>query len=406
MTAGQSIAAAIDAPQTPTTQASPSTSPEHGPVTPLPFTPQPPPTSSPPTPPTGIPALYIDNLAREFGLGDRDRMKLRGLLQVCGNAGLRPGELLAQLYILAVILSEAAERHRAAQDNTFGGDLRVMTNIRGITQDVIHEATRTVFSTMHADVLVILKERKKQLDLDNIFGVPIRENKLTSVLKRACSSVRNAFRQDIRDSIDPASFVELDKFTYALASKYKLGGVAGELSDLFSIHAAAVLLNGTAQRRFAFDNPDLLWNDEADGKDDTETSSEPPPKKRKTATKQSGRVAAGADFWGKVDAHFKTQVAMRGRNFKDARWKPYIDRILADDASKFAGMVPGAPVRVLSLEEPSASTGASFGGGGLQYGETLMADFQVGASAFPSGAMFGAGGVGSWGASFNGMAGQ
>jgi hypothetical protein len=43
-----------------------------------------------------------------------------------------------------------------------------------------------------------LKEKKQLLDLDNVFGVPIREKKLSSELKRTCSSVRNAFRQDVR----------------------------------------------------------------------------------------------------------------------------------------------------------------------------------------------------------------
>ncbi|KAK6981298.1 hypothetical protein R3P38DRAFT_3463884 [Favolaschia claudopus] len=343
------------------------------------------------------PLLYLDNLAREFGLGDRDRMKLRGFLQVCGNTGLRPGELLGQLYMLAVVLSEAAERRRAAQENVFGGDLRAMmrdlqirlddsfsltttqkANVRGITQDVIHEATRTAFSAMHVDVLVILKDRKQYLDLDNIFGVPVREKKLMSALKRACSSVRNAYRQDIRDSIDPASFVPLDKITYTLASKYKLGG-----------------------RRFAFDSPDLLWTDEADGEDDSE-SSNPPAKKRKTTTKQGGRIAAGADFWGKVDAHFKDQVALRGRNFKDARWKPYIDRILADDASKFAGIVPGAPVSSLSLESSPGAPDASFGGALAQYGTTP----EYTTFGFTNGVGFDIGSVGAWGNSFSGIVGQ
>ncbi|KAK7006458.1 hypothetical protein R3P38DRAFT_3602654 [Favolaschia claudopus] len=411
----------MDAPQTPTTHSSPSTSPEQGHVTPSPFAPQPqpPPTSqmgplpTSLTPPTAVPALYLDNLAREFGLGDRDRMKLRGFLQVCGNTGLRPGDLLGQLYMLAVVLSEAAERRRAAQENIFGGDLRAMmrdlqirlddsfsltttqkANVRGITQDVIHEATRTTFSAMHVDVLVILKDRKQYLDLDNIFGVPVREKKLMSALKRACSSVRNAYRQDIRDSIDPASFVPLDKITYTLASKYKLGGVGGELSDLFSIHAALL-------RRFAFDNPDLLWTDEADGEDDSE-SSHPPAKKRKTTAKQGGRIAAGADFWGKVDIHFKDQVALRGRNFKDARWKPYIDQILADDASKFAGIVPGAPVTSLPLEGSPGAPDSSFGGALAQYGTTT--DYTT--FAFTNGVGFDSGGVGAWGNSFNGIVGQ
>jgi hypothetical protein len=45
----------------------------------------------------------------------------------------------------------------------------------------------------------------------------------------------------IRDSIDPATFIQLDKFVYSLATKYKLGGVDGELSDIFTIHAVLLV---------------------------------------------------------------------------------------------------------------------------------------------------------------------
>ncbi|KAJ7653775.1 hypothetical protein B0H17DRAFT_849854, partial [Mycena rosella] len=74
-----------------------------------------------------------------------------------------------------------------------------------------------------------------------IFGVPVREQKLMSVLRRTCSVVRNTFREDIRDSINPGDFTPLDRFTYAMASKYKLGGAVGDLSDLFSTHAALLV---------------------------------------------------------------------------------------------------------------------------------------------------------------------
>ncbi|KAF8136039.1 hypothetical protein K438DRAFT_1468719, partial [Mycena galopus ATCC 62051] len=167
--------------------------------------------------------------------------------------------LASRLYMTAIMLSEAAERRRLEEANTFSGDLRAMMrdikirldegfaltteqkrNIRGIAQDMIHESGRTVFFTMHVDVLATLKDQKLHLDLDNVFGVPVREKKLVSMLKRVCSSVRNAFRQDIRDSIDPNDFVSLDKFTFSIANKYKLGG-PGNLSDLFTIHAALLV---------------------------------------------------------------------------------------------------------------------------------------------------------------------
>ncbi|KAJ7844240.1 hypothetical protein B0H14DRAFT_3868397 [Mycena olivaceomarginata] len=211
-----------------------------------------------------IPPLYIDNLAREFGLGDRDRMKLRGLVQVVTafGGGLSLENVAAHLYTVAIILSEAAERRRLEQENTFTGDLRTMMRDLQIRLDEGF--------TLTVNQRVILTNKKEGLDLDNIFGVPVREKKLMATVRKGCSSVRNALRQEIRDSIDPAKFVTLDKFVYNLASKYKLGGVVGELSDTYNIHA--VLL-----RRFAFDHPELLWTDEPVEDEDSES----PPKKRK-----------------------------------------------------------------------------------------------------------------------------
>jgi len=102
-----------------------------------------------------------------------------------------------------------------------------------------------------------LKTKMLLLDLDNVFGIPVREKKLVATLKKTCSSVRNAFREDvsgitescalvysfwqIRDSIDPADFVSLERFTYAMASKYKLGGPVADLSDLYTVHAALLV---------------------------------------------------------------------------------------------------------------------------------------------------------------------
>ncbi|KAJ6474052.1 hypothetical protein C8R47DRAFT_1294448 [Mycena vitilis] len=390
--------ASLGTPSTPT--ATPATV-THMPSTHHHTSPSPPPHS--PAPPV-IPPLYIDNLAREFGLGDRDRMKLRNFVQVVTGASgaLSQATVAAHLYMLAVILSEAAERRRQEQEKSFVGDLRAMmrdlqirlddgftlttnqkANIRGITQDVIHESTRIVFVTLHVDVLVVLKSKAQLLDLDNIFGVPVREKKLGSALRRACSSVRNAFRQDIRDSIDPATFLPLEKFVYTLASKYKLGGVVGELSDLFTIHAALL-------RRFAFDHSMLLWIDEDE--DDPESSPERPRKKRKVAPKQGGRIAVGHDFWGKADSHFQDEVAKRGRSFKDARWKPYIDQILADDKSKFAGMTPGVPVSALMLEDP-VMPDASTGGLTIGLGQSSSGDVPP--------FVFETGGVGSWASNFS-----
>ncbi|KAJ6537258.1 hypothetical protein DFH09DRAFT_1283641 [Mycena vulgaris] len=353
-----------------------------------------------------IPPLYVDNLAKEFGLGEPDLRKLRGLVQVVTVTGgtITQSDLASRLYMTAIILSEAAERRRQEQQNAFP-DLRAMMrdlkihlddsfaltsdqkrNIRGIAQDTIHEATRTAFFTMHVDVLSTLKATAQKLDLDNIFGVPVREKKLVSTLKRTCSSVRNAFRQDIRDSIEPGDFVTLDKFTYAMASKYKLGGGVGELSELFT-------------RRFAFDHPALLGIDEVvdEADDDTSEGATPSPAKRKrTAAKKGGRIPKGQDFWSKTDAYLKEEVGKRGRNFTDPRWKVYIDQIIADDKSKFRGMTPGVPVSALMVHDPANGNGNA-GAGVVANTSTGMtpAPFTFGSGEF--GAFSGFGGAEAWG---------
>ncbi|KAJ6543256.1 hypothetical protein DFH09DRAFT_1322255 [Mycena vulgaris] len=340
-----------------------------------------------------IPPLYVDNLAKEFGLGEPDLRKLRGLVQVVTVTGgtITQSDLASRLYMTAIILSEAAERRRQEQQNAFP-DLRAMMrdlkirlgdgfaltsnqkrNIRGIAQDTIHEATRTAFFTMHVDVLSTLKATAQKLDLDNIFGVPVREKKLVSTLKKTCSSVRNAFRQDIRDSIEPGDFVTLDKFTYAMASKYKLGGGVGELSELFTVHAALL-------RRFAFDHPALLGIDKVvdEADDATSEGATPSPAKRKrTAAKKGGRIPKGQDFW-------------------NPRWKVYIDQIIADDKSKFRGMTPGVPVSALMVHDPANGNGNA-GAGVVANTSTGMtpAPFTFGSGEF--GAFGGFGGAEAWG---------
>ncbi|KAJ6587691.1 hypothetical protein DFH09DRAFT_1027633 [Mycena vulgaris] len=380
-----------------------------------------------------IPPLYVDNLAKEFGLGEPDLRKLRGLVQVRSiysavvlfsqcffqvvtvtGGTITQSDLASRLYMTAIILSEAAERRRQEQQNAFP-DLRAMMrdlkirlddgfaltsdqkrNIRGIAQDTIHEATRTAFFMMHVDVLSTLKATAQKLDLDNIFGVPVREKKLVSTLKKTCSSVRNAFRQDVRSLTlalaPPGDFVTLDKFTYAMASKCKLGGGVGELSELFTVHAALL-------RRFAFDHPALLGIDEVvdEADDDTSEGATPSPAKRKrTAAKKGGRIPKGQDFWSKTDAYLKEEVGKRGRNFTDPRWKVYIDQIIADDKSKFRGMTPGVPVSALMVHDPANGNGNA-GAGVIANTSTGMtpAPFTFGSGEF--GAFGGFGGAEAWG---------
>ncbi|KAJ7246702.1 hypothetical protein C8J57DRAFT_1523407 [Mycena rebaudengoi] len=323
-----------------------------------------------------IPPLFIDSLAKEFGLAERELKRLRGLVQVvsCAGGSISQAELVGQLYTTAIVMSEAAERRRLAEeaggvpdlkglfndlkirlDDTFTLTRVQKVNVRCVCQDTIYEATRTVFSTMHIDVLASLERQKVVLQLDNIFGVPVRVKMLNAFVKTTSSSVRNAWRQDIRDSIEPTSYTPLETFVFQSATKYKNGGPGEQLSDLFTIHAALL-------RRFAYDNPMLLGKEEAEDENENENDEDlavPSKKKRKRA---GGRIPKGKDFWSQVDAYFNKEVESRGRNFTEPRWKEYVKQIIADDKQEFLGLAPGIPVASLVLGGPTVPVTPDNGG--------------------------------------------
>ena len=46
-----------------------------------------------------------------------------------------------------------------------------------------------------------IREHHTAMGLSNVIGNPARERVLASTLKKTCSSVRNAFRQDVRSML-------------------------------------------------------------------------------------------------------------------------------------------------------------------------------------------------------------
>ncbi|KAJ7290656.1 hypothetical protein C8J57DRAFT_1213294 [Mycena rebaudengoi] len=273
-----------------------------------------------------IPPLFIDSLAKEFGLAERELKRLRGLVQVvsCAGGSISQAELVGQLYTTAIVMSEAAERCRLTEEAGGVPDLKGLFNdfkirlddtftLTQVQKDTIYEATRTVFSTLHIDVLASLERQKVVLQLDNVFGVPARSKMLNAFVKTMSSSVRNA-------CIEPTSYTPLETFVFQSATKYKNGGPGEQLSDLFTIHA-------TLLRRFAYDNPTLLSNEETEDENENENDEDlaaPSKKKRKRA---GGRIPKGKDFWSQVDAYFNKEVESR----------------------EFLGLAPGIPVASLVL---------------------------------------------------------
>ncbi|KAK7015950.1 hypothetical protein R3P38DRAFT_3203652 [Favolaschia claudopus] len=356
----------------------------------------------PPTP-VVIKPLFIDTLARDMKLEDSQTECLHEFVALGSTGGgLSQADLVTRLYMLAVQFSDMAERRRIAAAETptdFTGlwkDLKIRLsgnftftkdqekNIRGVVRDVIIEPSRTVYSTMHHDVLDILKKRTEALSLDNVFGVPAREQ--------------------IVASIQPKSWLSLAQFTYDCVQKYKSGGVPADIPSSYSAHLALL-------RRFAFDNPDLASapasapastptvSDNEDDQDParpskrtrTDNSENDPdaaqPRKRarvpagKGKNKpRGGRIAAGEDFWGRVDEFFRKEVEDRGTNLTGPKWKPlvrYIDKLVVDDNAQFRGQTPGraveGPAQAVGMHlAPTPRVGGSSSSSGIARLQNLL----------------------------------
>jgi len=90
---------------------------------------------------------------------------------------------------------------------------------------MIYQPTRTNFITMNVDLMVCrviyrvrndhelsdsqqkhIRENHTSMGLSNVIGNPSREKTLASALKKTCSSVRNAFRQDVSQVSHESSY--------------------------------------------------------------------------------------------------------------------------------------------------------------------------------------------------------
>ncbi|KAH9945636.1 hypothetical protein B0H21DRAFT_693888, partial [Amylocystis lapponica] len=168
--------------------------------------------------------------------------------------------LATRTYHLAVVFHGIAERRRQDAkangienvaevfndlkirlDDTFNFTSEQRGNIRGVAQDAIFQADRTAFIAMHWDVERMCREQQNDLKLTNIYGSPVREKVLMAFIKRTCSSVRNSFRQDIRNSIVGETRCTLAEFSYESAVKYKRGGPGEKVEAGFTIHNALLV---------------------------------------------------------------------------------------------------------------------------------------------------------------------
>ncbi|KAJ3737979.1 hypothetical protein EV360DRAFT_58548, partial [Lentinula raphanica] len=126
-------------------------------------------------------------------------------------------------------------------EDTFDVTNEQRTTIRCVAQDIIFQKNRTSFCQLFVEVMGALRRDKVTLKMTNIFDLPGREKRLQSVVKKITSSVRNAFRQDIRDSITGNETKSLKTFTFGAAVKYKRGGPGENADPVLAIHNAILV---------------------------------------------------------------------------------------------------------------------------------------------------------------------
>ncbi|KAH9948702.1 hypothetical protein B0H21DRAFT_890351 [Amylocystis lapponica] len=339
---------------------------------------------SPPSsvPPAILSPAFVDTLAQDYNLEPQQRANLHAFVQLGSiGGGLSQADLATRTYTLAVMFHQIAEQHRRdAKENlanlaqlfndlkirleesfTFTGEQRA--NIRRMTQDAVYQADRTAFIAMHLDVERMCREHQTNLKLTNVYGNPAREKQLMALIKKTCSSVRNAFRQDIRDSILGDNRRTLTEFSYDSALKYKRGGPGEQLDLGFVVHNAIL-------RRFGLEHTDLIGVQEAEDSDINEDgdSDEAPKKKRKR--RAGGRITKGEDFWSRVDAFFVKEVAARGKRLTGSQWKPYVEESIARDDARSAACSFSAGRGCSPTVPGGAGTSSRLAGGLSVLGQT------------------------------------
>ncbi|KAG2124002.1 hypothetical protein DEU56DRAFT_983680 [Suillus clintonianus] len=298
-------------------------------------------------------ALFVDTLANQFGLGDAEqdlRKNLHGFAKL--GHGLSKSDLATRTYLLGSIFCILKEQRMIAASHqstqTLLADLQIRleatfslspeqrTNIRIVGCDLIFDPNRITFMTLHFDVADHLREDREAFKLTNIYGNPARERFLTIYIKCQCSSIRNSFRELLRDSVIGDNTSTLSDFIYDSSNRFRRAGGNSDLG-----HATRARL--AILRRFAYENPHLL--DRAEEEDESPTTpsaedngedspiGEPAKKKRKRG--QGGRIVKGEDFWSKVEMWFEARQKQWGDSWGTTGWSSYINQTIELDTHRY-----------------------------------------------------------------------
>ncbi|KAK7464373.1 hypothetical protein VKT23_006540 [Stygiomarasmius scandens] len=327
-----------------------------------------------------ITPLIVDTVAKDFQLEEWQRSILQNFVQLSTvGLGLQQADVLMRLYHLAlqfhlfnrrfegdenanslkamladlkirlvtsfVLTSDQSVSMQPLYQITMDRHFDIQKTIRLIAQELLYNPMRTCYREMDKDVFDYISERQKAMRFENIFGDPAREKVLEKEIARTCSSVRNGFRQHIRDSVENKT--TLVNFTYAMNKIYCRAG-----GEKFS--SQTLLLRNAILRRFIWDNPHSVWKQESvkdiassttsNGNEDDSAQpagsflldeEEPSKKRRKLPEKTGGRIPKGKDFWSLVDKFYDEKKKEFGKKITDPNWKSYVDGVLKFDEAGF-----------------------------------------------------------------------
>ncbi|KAI9428350.1 hypothetical protein H4582DRAFT_2092518 [Lactarius indigo] len=330
--------------------------------------------------PSEVSPSYIEAVAKSMGFSVTDEEYRNSLHSIPKIAvGMPRGHMQLHIYQTALLftilkecrsLADTCRTDRAMMadlhirlEGTFNLSQEQRMNIRLVSGEVLLDANRVRYTRMNIDVEVKLQERQKELHLFNVFGNLSWQRLLMTTIRRTCSSLRNAYREMLRDSVIGSNTQTLDDFVCNVTNRF-LATWSGRHTLGHPIIAHIALL-----RRFALENPQLLDrvgedkdkdndNQTNQGDDtsrstssavdgDTGVGSRPssamsigPPRGKKC--KRTGTPGTptppqqkGNDFWSMVDKWFTAHIQKLGTPWSSPGWTRYIEETIERDRSRF-----------------------------------------------------------------------
>ncbi|KAH6876647.1 hypothetical protein BKA70DRAFT_1276991 [Coprinopsis sp. MPI-PUGE-AT-0042] len=211
--------------------------------------------------------------------------------------------------------------------SSFAVTPEIVKTIRIVAIQLMLEPTRTCWKELDHDTEVELGRNKDSYNIREIFEHPAWLKELRRVIRSSVASVRNKFREQLRDSLFGSKKSSANAFVLGTARRYhrKVGGPKDELPYFWQ----AIIL-----RKIALDNRAVL--NRADDDEEAETPSPPGSKRRRG----EGRIPDGEDWWGIVDAWFKREMKTRGTNLTEGQWPELIQAAAVEDIGVYGGTAP------------------------------------------------------------------